>query len=88
MNRTTSLIYSSWECEALSNPISTAHSETAGQPQSIPSATPRDMTPATKHDVDMMITERLMQFHDALIGRGQIQPIPPDAGPKVDKTQN
>ncbi len=34
-----------------------------------------DFSPATKFDVDMMITERILQFHDALISRGQIKPI-------------
>ena len=48
-----------------------------------------DLSPATKHDVDMMNTERLMAFHQALVDRGQIRPIPPKSewpnpGPKVD----
>ena len=30
----------------------------------------------TRSEVDGLITDRLMQFHDALIERGQIQPIP------------
>ncbi|MDE0534343.1 MAG: hypothetical protein OXI01_23265 [Albidovulum sp.] len=35
-----------------------------------------DYNPATKSDVDVMITQRLMMFHDALVDRGQIKPIP------------
>ena len=38
--------------------------------------TKHDYTPATKGDVDLMITESLMMFHDALVERGQIFPIP------------
>ena len=35
-----------------------------------------DYSTATKFDVDNMITERLLKFHEALIARGQIKPIP------------
>ena len=44
-----------------------------------------DILPATKNDVETMITERLVQFHDALVDRGQIKPIPQDSGPKVEE---
>ena len=49
-----------------------------------------DHSLATKHDVDMIITERLMKFHEALCSRGQIKPIPPKSewpnpGPGVDE---
>ena len=30
----------------------------------------------TRKEVDSLITGRLIQFHDALVERGQIQPIP------------
>lgn len=35
-----------------------------------------DSTPATKADVESMITRRLSEFHRAMIERGQIYPIP------------
>ena len=45
-----------------------------------------DTTPTTKSDVNAMITHRLNLFHDALVGRGQIKPMPefPELGPKAD----
>ena len=43
----------------------------------------RDYSTATKFDVDLIITARLMQFHDALVDRGQIKPIPQVSGPMV-----
>ena len=36
-----------------------------------------DYSPATKFDVNQMITERLMSFHDSLVARGQIGPLSP-----------
>ena len=49
----------------------------------------QDTSPATKHDVDVIITERLMEFHEALLNRRQIKPIPPkedwlNPGPCMD----
>ena len=57
---------------------------TAYQPTNIlePEAE-RDLSLATKHNVDLMITARLLKFHEALIERGQIKPIPENVGPKV-----
>ena len=39
--------------------------------------TKSDLTLATKHDVDQIITKRLIQFHGGLVERGQIRDIPP-----------
>ena len=60
---------------------------TAYQPANIlePEAE-RDLSLATKHEVDLMIRARLMQFHRALVDRDQINPVPPAAGPKVAET--
>ena len=38
---------------------------------------------ATKLDVEHMIRDGLLKFHEALIERGQIKPIPENVGPKV-----
>ena len=40
-------------------------------------ATVHDYTPATKADVESMITNALLDFHQALVDRGQIRDIPP-----------
>ena len=32
-----------------------------------------------KSEVDGLITDRIMQFHEALVDRGQISPIVPEA---------
>ena len=42
-----------------------------------------DTSLATKLDVEHMIRDSLLKFHEALIGRGQIKPISENVGPKV-----
>ena len=46
-------------------------------------ATEHDESLATKADVEIMITKRLMEFHAALVDRGQIYPISPDPRKRV-----
>ena len=48
----------------------------------------RNYRPATISDVDLMITQRLHLFHDALVDRGQIKPVPlvHDLHPKAEET--
>ena len=60
--------------------------ETTNQELDCTAEPERDYSTATKFDVDMMITVRLMQFHRALVARDQINPVPPAAGPKVAET--
>ena len=47
------------------------------------SSTTPDCSPATKQDVDLMINERLVMFHRALVDRKQITPPQLNAGPKA-----
>jgi hypothetical protein len=37
---------------------------------------------ALKSRVDALITDRILLFHDALVDRGQILPLPPPVDPK------
>lgn len=54
----------------------------------LPTEQERDLTPATKDDVRIIVRDMLMSFHDALVKRGQISPISPDRnyGPRVEET--
>ena len=45
--------------------------------------TKHDHDPATKADVDRMITERIGLFHGAMVERGQIRPIPTNPEDRV-----
>ena len=45
--------------------------------------TKHDYSPATKADVEAAITRRLVLFHEGLISRGQIKPIPLDPRDRV-----
>ena len=42
-----------------------------------------DAFPRTEDDLDAMITRRIVQFHQALVARGQIRPIPLDPKDRI-----
>ena len=62
--------------------MSTRNSNSAG-----PSPAP-DITLTTKSDVEHIVAEHLMRFHDTLVDRGQIIPLSPNRnyGPEVEDT--